>query len=138
MAGGAAAPGAGTVRPGPLWRTCFIRLTALPGPVLGAIGGVLGVVLLATIGGAQWWVLRRVRPRSGFWVPATGASWAVGLGVFAAVTTPLWRPGQPTALVVAIGLLGGLLMAATVAALTGFALLRLVRPVAARTAGGGR
>jgi LPS O-antigen subunit length determinant protein (WzzB/FepE family) len=42
------------------------------------------------------------------------------------VSTPLWQPGQSAALVVAIGLLGGLLVAATVAALTDLALLRLV------------
>ena len=56
--------------------------------------------------------------------------WAVGLLVFTAITTPLWAPGQPAALMAAIGVLGGLAMAGTVAALTGWALVRLLRPPA--------
>ena len=51
----------------------------------------------------------------------------LGLLVFFAVTTPLWQPGQPPVLIALIGALGGLLMAATTAAVTGAALTRLVR-----------
>jgi hypothetical protein len=45
------------------------------------------------------------------------------------VSTPLWQSGQSAALVVAIGLLGGLLVAATVTAPTDLALLRPVGQV---------
>jgi hypothetical protein len=38
----------------------------------------------------------------------------------------LWRPGQPPALIIGIGVAGGLLMAATTALLTGAALRRLL------------
>jgi hypothetical protein len=94
--------------------------------VLVAAGTVLGVALLATIGTAQWFVLRHHVARAGRWVVATGVAWLVGLAVFLGFTMPLWQPGQPLALTVAIGLAGGLLMAATSSAVTGLALLRLL------------
>lgn len=46
--------------------------------------------------------------------------------VFTAVTSPLWQEGQPVALIAAIGILGGAVMAATVAAVTGLVLVRLL------------
>jgi hypothetical protein len=56
----------------------------------------------------------------------------VGLVVFLGFTMPLWRPGQPA---VAVGLAGGLLMAATTPVVTGWALIGLLtgreRPVPA-------
>ena len=92
-----------------------------------ALGGTLAVtVLLASIGTAQWLVLRRVVAGTWWWVPWTAVAWLAGLAAFFAVTTPLWAPGQAVVLVVASGLLGGLVMAATVAAVTGLAALRLV------------
>jgi hypothetical protein len=104
------------------------RLTALPWPVVGLLGLVLATLLLGSIGTAQWWVLRHELAGAGMWVPATAASWTAGLLAFLGVATPLWQPGQPLALTVAIGALGGLVMAAVVAALTGAAFVRLVRP----------
>jgi hypothetical protein len=109
-------------------------IPGVPRPVLVVVGLLLAGALLASIGTAQWIVLRRVLPRSASWILTTGGSWAVALLAFATVTTPLWRPGQSVALVVAIGLLGGLVMAAVAAALTGAAVVRLVGRVgAART-----
>lgn len=46
--------------------------------------------------------------------------------MFVAVTTPLWQPGQSVVTVVLIGVLGGLLMAVTVAALTGLLVVRVM------------
>src|SRR3954447_15721307 len=106
------------------------RLSALPVAVLIAGGAVGGACLLATIGTAQWLVLRTVRPRSAWWIATTAGAWAAGLLAFAAVATPLWQPGQVLPLVIAIGVLGGLVMAATVAGLTGAAAVRLVVPPA--------
>lgn len=57
---------------------------------------------------------------------ANAVAWAAGLVVFAAFTTPLWQPGQPVVLIALIGALGGLVMAATMAAITGSALTRLL------------
>jgi hypothetical protein len=97
-----------------------------PPPLLAALGAVLAVALLATIGVALWWVLRRHVPAAHRWIPATGLAWLAGLTVFLAFATPLWQPGQPLGVVVAIGAAGGLLMAAAMAAVTGVALRRLL------------
>lgn len=94
--------------------------------VLLAGGLVLGGVLLFAIGVAQWLVLRHVLPRAGWWVPATAVAWLAGLSGFAAVSTPLWRPGQSWPLVAAVGVLAGTVMAAVMAVVTGAALVRLV------------
>ena len=102
------------------------RLLQLPMPVLVALATGLGALLLASIGTAQWLVLRRSLARSASWVATTAAAWAAGLLAFTAVAPPLWQPGQPVLLAVAIGLLGGLVMATVVAAITGWAVLRLM------------
>jgi hypothetical protein len=57
----------------------------------------------------------------------TGWVTAGELLVFTAVATPLWQPGQPAAEIAVIGMLGGLLMAVTVAAITGWSMGRLLR-----------
>jgi hypothetical protein len=75
-------------------------------------------------------VLRGHTRGSGFWVPATAGAWVVGLGAFLLVAPPLWQEGQPVGTIIAIGVLGGLVMAASVAALTGIAALRLARAAA--------
>ena len=64
--------------------------------------------------------------RAGRWIVATALAWLAGLAVFLAFTMPLWQPGQALALTILIGLAGGLLMAATTAAVTGRALCRLL------------
>ncbi len=97
-------------------------------------------VLLGSIGLAQWTVLRRHVPRAGRWVAWTAAGWLAGLAVFTAFTAPLWQPGQAPALVAAIGVLGGLVMALSMAAVTGRGAVLLLRgttgaPVARAGAG---
>lgn len=92
---------------------------AVPAAVVG------GLALLATIGTAQWLVLRRAGYDVQWWILTTAGGWLAGLTVFMVVATPLWQPGQPVALIAAIGVFAGVLMAATVAAVTGFAALRL-------------
>jgi hypothetical protein len=101
-------------------------LGTLPMAVLLPLAAVAGMGVLLSIGVGQWFVLRHHVDGAFRWVWATAVSWCAGLIVFAAFTTPLWRPGQPTALIVLIGAIGGLLMAATMAAITGAALARLV------------
>jgi hypothetical protein len=103
------------------------RLQRIPLPLLVLLGAVLAVLLLASIGVAQWTVLRAAVPRSASWIATTAGAWALGLLLFLAVVIPLWQPGQPVLVVAAIGLLGGLLMAVAVALVTGVAALRLVR-----------
>jgi Ca2+-transporting ATPase len=92
-----------------------------------AVVAPAGVLLLLSIGAAQWTVLRRVLPGSGRWIGWTAAGWLAGLAVLLGVATPLWHPGQDVVLIAAIGALGGVGMAATMAAVTGWGLVRLLR-----------
>jgi hypothetical protein len=101
-------------------------LSGLPLWALVPLVAVGSVVLLVSIGTAQWTVLRGLVPDAGRWVWGTALAWLVAIGVFVAVTTPLWQPGQDVATIVLIGVLGGLLMATTVAALTGLLVVRVV------------
>jgi hypothetical protein len=97
-----------------------------PPGVLVPLAVLLGLVLLNSIGVAQWRILRRLVPRAGRWIVATALAWLGGLAVFLAVSMPLWHPGQAPAAIVGIGLFAGLLMAATMAAITGLAVRQLV------------
>jgi cation-transporting P-type ATPase E len=93
--------------------------TGWPAPLLLATAVPAGLVLLLSIGTAQWTVLRgRVRGAAR-WIGWTALAWVAGLAVFGAVAPPLWRPGQPTWLVALIGAGAGALMALTMAAVTG-------------------
>ncbi len=96
--------------------------------VPAAVSG--GIVLVLSLGVAQWFVLRHFVIDAGRWIGATALAWLAGLFVFATFTSPLWQPGQSTALVVLIGIVGGLLMAATMAAITGYFLVRILRTAA--------
>lgn len=96
-------------------------------PVQAIVGAMAALVLLGSIGFAQWLELRGHLARSGWWIAGSGAAWLVGLGVFLAVSTPLWRPGQPAALIVLIGILAAVAMALGMAVVTGLVMLRLLR-----------
>jgi Ca2+-transporting ATPase len=85
-----------------------------------------GILLLASIGIAQWSVLRHHVRGSAQWVEWNALAWVAGLGLFTLVTTPLWHPGQNGVATALIGALGGALMAVTVGAVTGRGLVRLV------------
>ena len=103
------------------------RLNTLPLAAVLPIAAVAGTGILLSLGTAQWFLLRNHFPRAGRWVWANALAWGAGLLVFTAVATPLWQPGQSPQLIALIGALGGLLMAATMAAITGAALVRLLR-----------
>jgi len=94
--------------------------------VLVVVALVLGAALLASIGTAQWLIIRHIVDRAGRWIVATALAWTAGLAVFLGFVMPLWQPGEPMALVVAIGVAGGLLMAAVTSAITGHALRRMI------------
>jgi hypothetical protein len=101
-------------------------LNSLPLPAVLTLAAISGTGVLLSLGTGQWLVLRLHVRDSSVWIWANAAAWGAGLIVFTAVTTPLWQPGQSTVLIALIGALGGLLMAATMAAITGFALTRLL------------
>jgi hypothetical protein len=103
------------------------RLNTLPLVAVLPIAAVAGTGVLLSLGTAQWFILRDHFPNAHIWVWANALAWAAGLLVFTAVTTPLWQSGQSPELIALIGALGGLLMAATMAAVTGSALVRLAR-----------
>lgn len=121
-ASGAALAWSAGLAPGFAWS----RFQEAPWPILVAGGLTLGGVLLFAIGIAQWLILRHLITGAGWWIPATAIAWVVGLAGFTAVSTPLWRPGQPWPLVAAVGLLAGIVMATAMAAVTGAALVRLL------------
>jgi hypothetical protein len=109
------------------------QLLELWPPLLVGLGVVAGVVLLATIGFAQWLVLRRHIDGSGSWVVANALAWVAGLAVvFAAIGI---APGDSPVLIATFGVLGGLGMGLTVALITGLYLVRLLdraKPVSQR------
>jgi hypothetical protein len=112
-------------------------LLTLPTWLLVGLAAAGGTALLAAIGTAQWLVLRHVLPRSAWWIATTAGAWAAGLLAFAAVAPPLWQPGRPALLTAAIAVLGGLVMAAVVAGLTGWAAVRLLRAAVSVGGAGG-
>lgn len=77
---------------------------------------------------SQWLVLRRVSRRASEWIVGSVAAWCAGLLAFGALTTPLWHEGQQPIVTITIGLVGGLVMAATMSAITGSVLVRILYP----------
>lgn len=102
---------------------------------LGSAGGLpamlamsaVGIVLLCTIGFAQWHELRHHLRDADHWVAWTAAAWLCGLAAFLLIATPLWHEGQAIAAAVAVGVAAGLAMAVAQAVVTGWGLLRLLR-----------
>jgi len=98
-----------------------------PAAAQAATGALAAVVLLASIGFTQWLELRRHVPGAWRWIAGTAAGWAVGLGVFMAVATPLWQPGQDLWLTAVIGIGAAVLMAVAMSLVTGMVLVRILR-----------
>lgn len=101
----------------------FTNLPAWAQVTLGSVGGL---ALLLSIGIAQWLVLRRHLARAAHWIWITGIAWLAGLAAFMVIATPLWHAGQALATTIVIGIFAGLVMAATVAAVSGLGLVRLL------------
>lgn len=102
------------------------RLEALAAgsPVVLAL--VIGAVAGSLLSLAQWWVLRRVVPRAGWWAPAHALAWAAGM-VVAYTGLGTLPDGAPPWQVAATGAVTGLAMGGLVAAITGLALVWLRR-----------
>jgi hypothetical protein len=104
-----------------------LAIDTWPTALVVAFAAIGGLALLASIGTAQWLILRRHVAGAGRWIWATAAAWMVGLAVFLGFAMPLWQPGQPLWLIIAISVAGGLLMAAATSLITGVTLRRLLR-----------
>ena len=97
-----------------------------PAAVQIAAGITAAIALLVSIGLAQWIELRHHVPRAWRWIAGNAAAWTAGLGVFMAVATPLWQPGQDVWVSAAIGIGSAVLMAVTMAVITGLVMVRLL------------
>jgi hypothetical protein len=93
-------------------------------PLEGVVLG--GVVLLASIPVLQWLLLRRTVPRSAWWIPVTMGAWAMAL-LWTVAPSPLVDETTPTEILIGAYTAASLLMALTVALLSGLAARRLVR-----------
>jgi len=98
-------------------------LATWPLLLLLPVGLLAGAALLATIGVAQWTVLRRHVGRSAVWVAANALGWVAGLVV---VFTAIGLAPSGPAAVAAAGVLGGLGMGLVVALVTGAFLVCLL------------
>jgi hypothetical protein len=94
--------------------------------------GLGALLLLAAIPVAQWIVLRRNGRRAASWIPVSMGAWAVAV-LWTAAPSPLIDESSPLALVVALYVVAGVLMALTVAALTAPLARRLFGGQAAST-----
>jgi hypothetical protein len=103
------------------------RLWGLPLPVVTGIVTLLAAGLLGSIGTAQWLVLRRHLSGPASWIAWTAAAWLMGLAVFMIIASPLWHEGQALWLTITVGVVAGSAMAATVVAVTGLGLIRVLR-----------
>lgn len=95
-------------------------------PGTWAVVGVAGLVLLATIPVAQWPVLAGSVARAWRWVPLNMAAWLVGL-TFTFLPSPFIDESTPGGITFALFAVGGVLMATTVAVITGLGLRRMSR-----------
>lgn len=103
-------------------------------PAQGLFFLVLGALLLSTIGAAQWVELRRHVADAGWWIVGTAAAWLVALALFLTVATTLWHEGQDRLATIAVGVGAGILMAVSMATVTGITLREMLR----RQPGSGR
>jgi hypothetical protein len=91
---------------------------------------MLGSALLVSIPTLQWVVLRRKGVRSAFWIPVNAGAWAAGV-LWTFAPSPFIDEATPAPALFGIYLLAGVLMAATVAVLTGSAAKRIALAAAA-------
>lgn len=102
------------------------QFTDWPTAVQIPVAVTASLILIFSIGVAQWTVLRHFTDRAALWILATAVAWIGGFLAFLLVAPPLWQPGQSPILVAAIGALGGAAMAAVMAWITGAFLPRVL------------
>lgn len=97
----------------------------LGNPLAVAALGVGALALLASIPFAQWLIARR--RGTARWIPVNMGAWAVGI-LWTFAPSPFIDESSPLALVIALYVVAGVLMAATVAVLTASTAIRLFGP----------
>jgi hypothetical protein len=89
-------------------------------------GALLGPLVGALLGVAQWWVLRGFVAHAGWWVLANAVAWTAGMAVIF-VATGIVDEQTPVAAMTAIWAVSGILAGAVVAAIHGQVLVWLLR-----------
>lgn len=109
-------------------------LTAI-NPAILVFGGILlGAIFVASIGFAQWLILRRYIQKAGWWVLANALAWPLGVAVpFGGIA--MVPDGAPAVAYIVVGVVSGLMMGVVVGAITGMALVWLLRTLPSRKAG---
>jgi hypothetical protein len=105
------------------------RMESIPLALLAPALAMGGTALLVSIGVAQALVLRGHVERAWSWVGANVVAWCAGLTVSISTISVLVTESTTLPGGVTIGAVAGLLMGATVAAVTGWFLVRIVRLV---------
>jgi hypothetical protein len=97
----------------------------LPIQILVPAITILGIFFLLSIGTAQWLVLKKHVQKAGWWITANAIAWPLGVATtFIPIT--LVPDGAPIGLWIAAGITGGIMMGATVGAITGWFLVKLL------------
>ncbi len=100
--------------------------TKLP-PIFLILFGLIGIpVFLLSIGGVQWLELRKHIKKAWAWIIVNAIAWPVGVAI-PVIGIQLVPDNSPIWAFVATGIFCGTLMGATVGAITGLLLLRLLR-----------
>lgn len=107
-------------------------LTTINPVVLIGGGILLGVVFVASIGVAQWLVLRRYIQKAGWWVLANAVAWPMGVAV-PFIGLAIVPEESPVVVWVVVGVVSGVLMGAVVGAITGMALVWMLRTPLSRS-----
>jgi hypothetical protein len=99
--------------------------SADPGMMILAFG-VIGLAFVLTMGGAQWFVLRKHLRGAGWWIPANAIAWPLGV-LIPVLTITLVPDASPALYFIFAGILGGVLMGLAVGCITGIAVVWLLR-----------
>jgi hypothetical protein len=106
-------------------------LDSIAPSILVSSAVVLGLVFVLSLGGAQWWVLRRHLAKAGWWIIVNAVAWPMGVAIpVVALSVIADEVSASVRAVVALG--SGMMMGAVVGAVTGAALVWLLRSQEAR------
>jgi hypothetical protein len=89
--------------------------------------GIGGLILLASLPLAQYFVLRDHVRRAPLWIPINMVAWLLGI-TWTLVPSPWIDQSTPTGALILIYGIAGLCMAATAAVITGVGMIRLLLP----------